>query len=303
MKRRIFLSTVCLQIFIAGTFGQGQAGSGVTPEMRTAANDAYQKQDWPAAVEAYEKITKIEEKNAGAHYRYGVSLLGLNKNAEAARELDAAMTAAPNAIFALALARAYSRTNDTARMYEVLEKSLTVGGIAPESLTAEKDFAAVETDPKFIDLVKRSDLAVNPCKAKPEFRQFDFWVGEWLPKNVQGVTVGTSSIQLILGSCVIFENWNTPLNSGKSFSNFDSTDRKWHQTWVDDKGTLAFYVGGFVDGKMVLDNERMINGKKTIGRMTFSKLANGDVRQHGENSVDDGKTWTTTFDFTYVRKQ
>ncbi|MFL6466740.1 MAG: hypothetical protein ACJ72Z_02140, partial [Pyrinomonadaceae bacterium] len=83
---------------------------------------------------------------------------------------------------------------------------------------------------------------------------------------------------------------------------FDSTDGKWHQTWVDDKGTLAFYVGGMANGKMVLDNERVVNGKKTIGRMTFSKLPNGDVRQHGESSTDDGKSWTTTFDFTYVRK-
>jgi hypothetical protein len=43
------------------------------------------------------------------------------------------------------------------------------------------------------------------------------------------------------------------------------------------------------------------NGTKTTARMTFSKLDNGDVRQHGENSTDGGKTWTTTFDFIYVR--
>jgi len=35
--------------------------------------------------------------------------------------------------------------------------------------------------------------------------------------------------------------------------------------------------------------------------MTFSRLPDGNVRQHGENSTDDGKTWTTTFDFKYVR--
>jgi hypothetical protein len=53
----------------------------------------------------------------------------------------------------------------------------------------------------------------------------------------------------------------------------------------------------------VLDSEVVNNGKKTIARMTFSKLPNGDVRQHGENSADDGKSWTTSFDFTYVRKK
>src|SRR6476620_5001814 len=76
----------------------------------------------------------------------------------------------------------------------------------------------------------------SPCKTTPEYRQFDFWVGEWAPQNKAGKTVGTSSIQLILGDCVIFENWNTSVVSGKSFSLYDSTDGKWHQTWVTDRG-------------------------------------------------------------------
>lgn len=290
-------------VLVSTLAAQPQPGSTITPEMRALANDAYQKQDWQTAATLYEKIVKAEEKNAGARYRYGVILLALNQNAKAVDALETAMSISPNAVFALAAARAYARAGNKTKMYEVLEKSLTLGGIAAESLTGESDFADVKNEAKFIDLVKRSDMAVNPCKARPEFRQFDFWIGEWLPKNTQGVTVGTSSIQLILGSCIIFENWSTPVSSGKSFSLFDAQQNKWHQTWVDDKGTLAHYTGGLVDGKMVLDSESVINGKKTIARMTFSKLENGDVRQHGETSTDEGKTWTTTFDFTYVRKK
>lgn len=45
-----------------------------------------------------------------------------------------------------------------------------------------------------------------PCKSKPECRQFDFWVGEWDVQNPQGQPAGTSSVRLILGDCVIFEN-------------------------------------------------------------------------------------------------
>jgi hypothetical protein len=303
MFMRILLSSTMLLILAGALFAQPQAGSAVTPEMRSAANEAYQKQDWPAAAAAFEKIVRLEEKNAGARYRYGVALLGVNKNAEAISALEAALAISPNAVFALAAARGYARLENEDKMYEILEKSLKMGGIAPELLTGEPDFAAFKTDPKFVDFVKRSDIAANPCKARPEFRQFDFWIGEWLPKNAQGVTVGTSSIQLILGNCVIFENWNTPVNSGKSFSNFNVTDGKWHQTWVDDKGSLTYYTGGFVNGKMVLLSRRVVKGKRTIARMTFTKLPNGDVRQLGENSSDEGKTWMPAFDFTYVRKQ
>lgn len=297
--RSVFIH-VLFFLMVPGLFGQARP---ITPEMRTAANDAFQKQDWPAAAAAYEKIVKAEEKNAGARYRLGTVLLNLNRNADAAKYLDQAMQQSPNPVFALAAARAFARIDNNEKAYEIIEKSLTLGGIAPESLTSEKDFASIKNDAKFIDLVKRSDIAVNPCKAKPEFRQFDFWIGEWAPKNVQGVTVGSSSIQLILGSCVIFENWETPVSAGKSFNVFDTRDGKWHQTWVDGKGLITHYVGGLVDGKMVLTNESVVSGKKTLAKMTFSKLDDGNVRQHGESSTDDGKTWATTFDFIYVRKK
>lgn len=285
------------------SFAQSQQASTVMPEIRTAANEAYQKQDWENAVKAYEKIVSAEDKDVGARYRLGMSLLGAKRNADAAKHLETALGISPNPVFSLALARAYARLGNTAKMFEVLEGSLRTGGIAAESLTGEADFDVFKTDPKFIAFVDRSDKTVNPCKARPEFRQFDFWIGEWLPKNAQGVTVGTSSIQLILGSCIIFENWATPVSSGKSFNVFDVRDGKWHQTWVDDKGRMTHYVGGLVDGKMVMDSESVANGRKTIIRMTFSKLADENVRQHGENSTDGGKTWTTSFDFTYVRKK
>jgi hypothetical protein len=284
--------------------GQTPTGTTVTPEVKVAANEAYQKQDWVTAAAQYAAIVKAEDKNVGARYRYGMALMNLGRNPEAKRELESAFQASPNAIFALALARANARMKDTATVFAVLERSLTMGGIAPDTLKAEKDFAYLTGDAKFQELVRRSDLAVNPCKGGPEFRQFDFWIGEWEARNPQGLVGGTSSIQLILGSCIIFENWTgTSGTNGKSFNIFDVNDKKWHQTWVDDKGTFTHYVGGLVDGKMVLVADTVVNGRKTLAKMTFSKLSDESVRQLGENSTDDGKTWSTSFDFTYVRKK
>lgn len=297
------MKALCTALFVAFACISTSAQSAITPEMRTSANEAYQKQDWKAAVSAYEKIVAAEEKNVGARYRLGVSLLGSNANADAKKHLEIVMTASPNPVFAAALARAHARLGDKDKMFAVLEQSIQIGGISPETLNSEADFTAFRNDAKFADIVKRSDSAVNPCKASPSFREFDFWIGEWDAKNTQGVTVGSSSIQLILGQCVIFENWSTPVSSGKSFNIFNNADKKWHQTWVSDKGNLTHYVGGHVDGKMVLDSESVVNGKKVINRMTFSKLADGSVRQHGETSSDERKTWATTFDFTYVKKK
>ena len=283
---------------------QTQPASGVTPEMRSQANTLYQASDWKNAASAYQKIVDLEPKNPNAAYRLGLSLLNLNKNAEAQKYLDAAFTTSPNSVFALALARAYARTNNKAKAFETIEKSTTLGGIAPETLAAEKDLAAWKDDAGFKELVRKSDLAVNPCKASPEFRQFDFWIGDWDVKNPQGVPSGSSNIQLILGQCIILENWTGGSgSSGKSFNIYDANDKKWHQTWVDDKGTFTHYIGGLVDGRMVIVADTIVTGKKTLAKMTFSKLENGDVRQFGESSTDDGKTWTTSFDLIYSRKK
>ena len=302
--RSAFLLLFVLSVSYTAAIAQVPAlGQSANAADKAAANDAYQKQDWKGAADAYKKIVEVEAKNAGAHYRLGVVLLNLGQTAAAQTHLETAMSISPNSVFGLALARAYARANERDKMYATFERSLTLGGISAESLTGETDFAPVKAETRFVEYVKKLDAVANPCRARPEFRQFDFWVGEWAPQNAQGVTVGTSSIQLILKDCIIFENWDTPVSSGKSFSLYNARDGKWNQTWVDASGNITHYVGGLHDGKMILVANTVTNGKKSLARMTFSKLADGSVRQHGENSVDDGKTWSTAYDFKYVPKK
>lgn len=301
---KAFVLLILLASVVLSSMGQAQPASDVTAEMRAEANAFYQASDWEKAARAYEKISALEPANAGVAYRLGNIYLNLNRNEDARKYLDKAFVASANTVFALALARAYARTGNKAKAFETIEKSTTLGGIAPEALTAEKDFAAWKDDAGFKELVRKSDLAVNPCKASPEFRKFDFWIGEWDVRNPQGVPSGTSRVELILGDCIIFENWTSGSgSSGKSFNIYDRNDGKWHQSWVSDKGTFTHYIGGIEDGKMVLVAHTVVGGRKTLARMTFSRLSNGDVRQFGENSIDQGKTWTTAFDLTYSRKK
>ncbi|MEZ5424843.1 MAG: tetratricopeptide repeat protein [Pyrinomonadaceae bacterium] len=300
VKTTIAAFTVCLFSFTAAP---AQTPNAVTPEMRREANDFYQKGDWENSARSYERIIKLEEKNAGAHYRLGMSLLNLKKNKAAEEQFQTALDLSPNNIFALALARSLARQSEKEKTYKVLEATLQFGGIDPATLSGEGDFAAFREEARFKELLKNSDRAVNPCKAAPEFRRFDFWLGEWDVKNPQGVTVGSSKIDLILNDCVIYENWTSQLSSGKSFNIYDATDEKWHQTWVDAKGNLTEFVGGFVDDKLVYIADEVRGGQPIMLRMTFTKLPNGDVRQFGESSGDGGKTWATRYDLTYTRKK
>ena len=72
-------------------------------------------------------------------------------------------------------------------------------------------------------------------------------------------------------------------------------EKHWEQFWIDSGGSRAFFTGGW-DGKAMV-----ISGKwgGPLVRMSYSKNADGSVRQFGEQSTDEGKTWAPNFDFTY----
>jgi hypothetical protein len=145
----------------------------------------------------------------------------------------------------------------------------------------------------------------TPCKSRPEYRQFDFWVGEWYVLNPRGRQAGTNSVQLILGDCVVFENWTgAGGGGGKSFNVYNAAKGKWQQTWVDNSGGVLELTGEYRDGAMRFSGEtKGADGKVTLERLTFTKLGDGRVRQFWEQSADGGKTWAVAFDGTYVRKK
>lgn len=144
-----------------------------------------------------------------------------------------------------------------------------------------------------------------PCKTQPEYRQFDFWVGEWDVQNPQGQQAGTNSIQLILGDCVVFENWTGARGgAGKSFNIYNAAKGKWQQTWVDSSGNVLELFGEYKEGRMSLVGEKKgADGRLILSRLTWTRLPSDRVRQLWEQSNDGGKTWTVAFDGTYVRRK
>jgi len=144
-----------------------------------------------------------------------------------------------------------------------------------------------------------------PACTAAEHRQFDFWVGEWtVTQTGKPDVVANSLIEKLYGGCAIRENW-MPFKGagGGSLNNY--VDGRWRQTWVDSSNSRVEFEGGLADGKMMLTGFwKGVNGpgQDALIRMTYSKNADGSVRQHGEQSTDQGKSWSTNFDFTYHPK-
>lgn len=134
-----------------------------------------------------------------------------------------------------------------------------------------------------------------PCTA-PEYRQFDFWIGDWSVTTRDGKFAGTNLITRPLGECVIQEHWaGSQGGKGESYNVYDAARGVWHQTWVDDSGNTLLLDGHFENGRMVLSGTQTASGKPVINRITWTPVKPGEVEQLWESSTDDGKTWTEQF--------
>jgi hypothetical protein len=146
--------------------------------------------------------------------------------------------------------------------------------------------------------------APPPACSSAEYRQFDFWAGDW---NVtqNGKQAGTNRIDKILGGCALLENWaGTGGSFGHSLNYYDASRKVWHQTWVDNQGGPLELEGKLEHGNMVLAGNTLdpATGAATLNRITWTPQADAKVRQHWETSADGGKTWQTAFDGLYARK-
>ena len=144
-----------------------------------------------------------------------------------------------------------------------------------------------------------------PCQSDPDSHRFDFWIGEWdvTPANTTTV-VGHSIVQSVSSGCALLENWTAGNGGdGKSLNAYNRGTRQWQQFWVGSGGAVTEYRESSWRGDTLvfLAHSRGAQGAY-LQRLSFSRLDPNTVRQFGEISTDDGKTWTIGYDFRYHRK-
>src|SRR5437868_7047717 len=93
---------------------------------------------------------------------------------------------------------------------------------------------------------RSGDPAVSDSCDAPEYRAFDFWIGDWdvYEADKPSATVAHVRVERILGGCVLREDYqdNNGLK-GRSFSIYDSSRKVWHQSWVTNRGQLLLLNG------------------------------------------------------------
>ncbi|MGB7844123.1 MAG: hypothetical protein WBL63_00780 [Candidatus Acidiferrum sp.] len=136
------------------------------------------------------------------------------------------------------------------------------------------------------------------CSA-PEYRQFDFWVGDWDAfEEDSGKKVARVQVKRILDGCVLQEDYQGANDvEGQSITIYDSSRKLWHQTWVTNGGALLVIEGAFRGGEMVLNGVDHQRDEQLV-RGTWKPAAEG-VRETAVISSDAGKTWKPWFDLLF----
>jgi hypothetical protein len=145
--------------------------------------------------------------------------------------------------------------------------------------------------------------AAPPRCASPDHRAFDFWLGAWAVATPAGKPAGSNTITAILGGCALLEQWEGAGGSrGTSLNAWDEAAGRWRQTWVDSAGGVLLLEGGIEGGAMVLSGVTPDGDQAVHERITWSRLADGAVKQHWQQSRDGGATWTDAFVGIYRRR-
>jgi hypothetical protein len=155
------------------------------------------------------------------------------------------------------------------------------------------------------ELAPRPSSAAAPAKsaacAAPEFRQLDFWIGDWDAFEAgKPAAVARTRVDPILGGCVLRERYDGVDGlAGQSFSIYDASRGVWHQTWVTNRGRLLTIEGGRQGDQMLLaGRDQTEDGKQRHVRGTWQAVPGG-VREIATVSTDGGKTWTPWFDLMF----
>jgi len=274
----------------------------LTGQVPTPEADAlFARGDFAAAAREFRLITEKNPEDGRAFFRLGSALHRLGKFEEAAGAFETAARLRFQAPYATAsAARSYAAMKKADKAIDLLLSSAQAGFSQLAFVDNDPGFAALKEDPRFAAAHERIRINGKPCTSGAEYKQFDFWIGDW-DVEVSGQKIARSRIEKVSDGCIVQENW-MPLNglNGKSWNFYNTATRKWEQVWIGPDGGVSKFQGDWKDGKMFFQGfAEQPNGTRSMARITFAPLQNHGVHQLAERSTDGGKTWTVGFDGIY----
>jgi hypothetical protein len=278
----------------------------VAADVTRIADSLLRAQDFRRAMQEFDRLASANPNTSRLWYQLGIAASSAGESRRALEAFGKAFALAQNPTAAYNIGAMHARIGQRDSALVWLDSAVKIGFVAVPQFHSDPDLASVRSDPRFARVVAAAERAFYPCRAHPEARRFDFWIGEWDVQNTAGQPVGKSSIQLISGDCGLLENWTDARGgTGKSINAYNPATRSWQQFWVGQFGGVTEYRESTWSGSTLVFTARGArpDGTPVLQRLSFTPISAGKVRQHGELSTDGGSTWTTGYDFTYVRQK
>lgn len=267
-----------------------------------SADALFTEAKWEQAARAYSEILAKDQANGPGWQQLGECDIHLQRYDDALNAFQHVVGLKYRPLMTkVDMARVYVAKADTRRALDLL-KQVAASGNAPRLrayVEGASEFQKLHDNAEYQEFLQ----STFSCHGA-EYRQFDFWIGEWDVVTTNGHNpAGSSSIQLILDQCVVLENW-TGGGTGKSFNHYDTRLKKWIQDWVDSDSNGVHFEGGLENGAMSYFADSADAKDAPIRRhLQFVKVDADHVRQFSQASSDGGKTWNPEYDFTYIRKK
>jgi len=300
--------TATLLLVVAGTVPLTPRPAAAQTATLERAETALRLGDLAAAERDFRALVEADSTDARAWLGLGSALQDAGETTEAVTAFDRAAAAGVQLPgLGYRRARALARVGRHDEAVQILARTAAAGAFRGDApLLNENDFAPLRSLAAFEEVLETARASAAPCRQRPRNRELDFWIGDW-DVYQNGQKVGFNSIQLILGECVLIENWTSALGSGgKSFNWVDrsSGPETWRQLWVSDiGGTLDYYRGELRDRTMVFEGHTLGQQGDTI----FQQLSFVHVDDHTVEQIfatsPDRSTWTPNWRGLYIRRQ
>lgn len=156
------------------------------------------------------------------------------------------------------------------------------------------------------DAKPADNTAISPQCTAAEYRQFDFWLGDWDTFEVDPPgkeSIARARVESIAQGCAIHELYEqTDGLIGDSILSYDAVRKQWQQTWVTNRGSIMTIYGNFNDGALVLEGESHAKDGKTVNMRITWKTEGEHVRESAVISKNGGKVWEPAFDVLFRKR-